>query len=278
MPLMASNKNVQIYKEISYPALLHTFESIEYAISFPFRATDIIIVSFPRSGTTWLQQIVCQLTGQDADQTPLYVRAPWIERVSFKEHIKHQAYRRRRIMTTYLPASVICHVLKKAGCTVLLMIRNPVETLESFFNFHNEVTYLKSYSSRSEFMNDYVTGNLTYGVWHVHYNDWYRAIQAIPINYFALQRSLKKTIIFIDVCLLNHVLKPKAMYNKIMSRCTFTAMRIIPACVHCEDNSRIFLRQLEYTTKSLFCASSTRTQLLYYNDLLKTISDNIKSS
>lgn len=40
----------EIFEGISFPGHLHTLESLQFAISFPFQDQDILIVSYPKSG------------------------------------------------------------------------------------------------------------------------------------------------------------------------------------------------------------------------------------
>ncbi|KAM0715596.1 hypothetical protein Q7P37_009094 [Cladosporium fusiforme] len=47
---------------------------------FPFRSDDIVIASWGKSGTTWMQQIVSQLVFQGAeDAPPINLTSPWLE-------------------------------------------------------------------------------------------------------------------------------------------------------------------------------------------------------
>lgn len=77
--------------------------------SFRFRDTDIVIASYPKSGTTWLQQIVAQLLFHGAEGIKLTNYSPWIEvrharpkRVATLEKQTH-----RRFLKTHLPVDAL---------------------------------------------------------------------------------------------------------------------------------------------------------------------------
>ena len=46
---------------------------------FQFRPDDIVIASWGKSGTTWLQQIVSQLVFQGSEEVPMNVTSPWLD-------------------------------------------------------------------------------------------------------------------------------------------------------------------------------------------------------
>ena len=46
---------------------------------FQFRPDDIVIASWGKSGTTWLQQIVSQLVFQGSEEIPMNMTSPWLD-------------------------------------------------------------------------------------------------------------------------------------------------------------------------------------------------------
>ena len=57
-----------------------TEESFQKGLSFQPGATDIIINTPPKCGTTWMQQIVHQLkTGGDMEFNTIHEEIPWFE-------------------------------------------------------------------------------------------------------------------------------------------------------------------------------------------------------
>lgn len=47
---MARLDVMEVFHDISFPGHLHTQESLQSALKFPFQDTDILIVSYPKSG------------------------------------------------------------------------------------------------------------------------------------------------------------------------------------------------------------------------------------
>ena len=60
----------------------HHFDSTIWN-AFHFRPDDIIIATYAKSGTTWVQQIVAQLLFQGAEGLDVATMSPWNEFLRF---------------------------------------------------------------------------------------------------------------------------------------------------------------------------------------------------
>jgi aryl sulfotransferase len=74
---------------------------------FQPRQGDIIIATYPKSGTTWMQQIVSSLVFQDAEPRPLSEIAPWIGGRFFGDpqsvHARINSQKHRRFVKSHEP-------------------------------------------------------------------------------------------------------------------------------------------------------------------------------
>ena len=87
----------------------HHFDSTIWD-EFEFRDDDIIIATYAKSGTTWLQQIVSQLIFNGEEGLPVAEMSPWLDlRVPPKEvklpEIVRQTH--RRFLKTHLPVDAL---------------------------------------------------------------------------------------------------------------------------------------------------------------------------
>ena len=102
------------------------------------RDDDIIIASTPKSGTTWLQQIVCQLVLHDKEeQLDLDKVSPWIDTTMFHdesfildliEKQKHRRFFKTHSLATDLPDDVI------ENSKIIYITRDFREVVWSFYN------------------------------------------------------------------------------------------------------------------------------------------------
>jgi aryl sulfotransferase len=87
----------------------HHFDSTIWN-GFKFRDGDIVIATYAKSGTTWVQQIVSQLIFNGAEDLPVAEMSPWLDlRVPPKE-VKLaavEAQTHRRFIKTHLPVDAL---------------------------------------------------------------------------------------------------------------------------------------------------------------------------
>ncbi|KAH7034611.1 P-loop containing nucleoside triphosphate hydrolase protein [Microdochium trichocladiopsis] len=77
---------------------------------FPFRPDDIVISTYGKSGTTWVQQIVGQLTQKGDPSVAPGLLSPWVDlRIIPKEalHGMVEAQTQRRFLKTHLPLDAL---------------------------------------------------------------------------------------------------------------------------------------------------------------------------
>lgn len=75
---------------------------------FPFRDDDIVIATWGKSGTTWMQQIVSQLVFKGADDIYGQMLSPWIDfRIAPQMLEMAAAQTHRRFLKTHLPLDAL---------------------------------------------------------------------------------------------------------------------------------------------------------------------------
>ncbi|HMO77878.1 MAG TPA: sulfotransferase domain-containing protein [Candidatus Paceibacterota bacterium] len=125
---------------ISYPEKQYDFLSrhMDSRIwnDFVFRSNDIIIASYAKSGTTWLQQIVGQLLFKGRPDVPIQNVCPWLEYRDVPADVKiHnlEKQQHRRFIKTHLPVHSM-PLSKQAK--YLYIARDGRDVLFSLYNHH----------------------------------------------------------------------------------------------------------------------------------------------
>ncbi|XP_063134021.1 sulfotransferase family 5A, member 1 isoform X3 [Rattus norvegicus] len=108
----------EIFDGIRFPGFLHTLESLKAACSFQFQDTDVLLVTFPKSGTTWMQQVLslifCEGHLWPIHHLPNWARMPWMEQASFSSLLSKLNTSWPRLLTSHLNAKGLSPALMKS--------------------------------------------------------------------------------------------------------------------------------------------------------------------
>jgi len=116
--------------EAAGPSLSGT--SAQVAAATTLRPTDVVVVTYPKTGTTWLQQICEQLrSGGDMNFTEITERQPWLDAAwDCGQDLNADQTAEPRVFKSHQRLSAI-----NTGAKYLSIIRDPGEVLGSLFAF-----------------------------------------------------------------------------------------------------------------------------------------------
>lgn len=160
-------------------------------MALPMTTDDVIITTYPKSGTTWTQQICHGLrSGGDMDFREISWVAPWIERGHmFGIDTRIEQRFRPRVFKTHLPYA---HVNK--GARYLHVVRDPKDVLVSFYGFLSHGIIDPAAISLDDFAETWLLADLMQDVavtsgpigpyWHNYWRhllDWWAARDEAPV-------------------------------------------------------------------------------------------------
>lgn len=117
----------------------HHFDSTAWN-DFAFRDDDIVIATYAKAGTTWMQQIVGQLVFGGADAVPVHDISPWLDlRVppTAQKHARLAAQTHRRFIKTHLPVDALVF---SPRARYLYIGRDGRDVAVSLYNHHARAT------------------------------------------------------------------------------------------------------------------------------------------
>ncbi len=121
----------------------HHFDSTIWN-DFKFRDDDIIIATYAKSGTTWVQQIVSQLLFNGEEGMEVAEMSPWMDLRIPPKHVKMplvEAQTHRRFLKTHLPVDALVFSEK---AKYIYIGRDGRDVVWSLYNHHstaNEAWY-----------------------------------------------------------------------------------------------------------------------------------------
>ncbi|KAM3922399.1 sulfotransferase 2B1-like [Leptodactylus fuscus] len=163
------------YKGFRFLKDVHTEESINHAENeFEVFDDDIYNITFPKSGTNWMIEIL-NLIKHKGDVTksnavPIQMRSPWYETTMAKEQIDNLDP--PRIITSHLPQQIFAKSFFKSKAKIIYTLRNPRDVIVSLFHFTKIVNLFTPIENFQNFIDYFVQGETLYGTWFDHVKGW----------------------------------------------------------------------------------------------------------
>ncbi|XP_075259236.1 cytosolic sulfotransferase 3-like [Convolutriloba macropyga] len=172
----------------------YTEESILATKNFQGREDDIYLSTYPRTGTTWTQNIlVGMIFGleelKNTGQVGMRYTFPYMES-NFRDQrggyeIANEITRSPRLMKSHLP----CHLSPREIFTHkrknIVVVRNPKDTALSCFKFYQTKPTLvgfKKTDNQNEFLEIFLNENVFYGSWWKWTKAWVDKCREYPDN------------------------------------------------------------------------------------------------
>jgi hypothetical protein len=156
-------------------------------LEFRPRADDVYVVSYPRSGTTWMQLMLHRLVGRDElGFTHISEVSPWFERslaVGALSAPDFERFASPRILKSHLPYGW----LPRPGRCVYL-VRDGRDVAVSYYHFYR--SHLGFAGDFSSFFGRFLRGDVQYRSWFRHVAGWTAHAsdpEVLIVRYEALQ-------------------------------------------------------------------------------------------
>uniref|UniRef100_A0A668RF54 Sulfotransferase n=1 Tax=Oreochromis aureus TaxID=47969 RepID=A0A668RF54_OREAU len=203
----------RVFKHKNYNFLVgHTTpEYIDSLESFEIKDSDVFVVTYPKSGTVWAQQIIIsihELHGNQNKYSNNMERMPWLE----YKTAEYTLLPSPRLFASHLPEHIMPPGVKEKK--ILYLMRNPKDNVVSFYHFKCQITgcIMPLYSFASS--------------WFDHVREWYLNREQYNILFLTyeemildLKASVKKICNFLGINL------TEAAISQVVEKATFQNMK-----------------------------------------------------
>lgn len=188
---MLANDSLQAAKQLR--ANHHKFvspTSLEQARSFTLRPNDVVIATYPKSGTTWMQQLVHGLRsdGSMAFEEITDVM-PWLEVAhDIGQDLNAEQYGPIRAFKTHFS----WHEVPKGG-RYIVVVRNPNDVLLSYYHFLNGYLFKEDSITLKDFTQEFFIPGGRSGRYWPHLHSWWSQIdnpQVLLVSYESMLTDL----------------------------------------------------------------------------------------
>ncbi|XP_042328047.1 sulfotransferase 1C2-like [Sceloporus undulatus] len=205
--------------------------------AFKARPDDLLISTYPKAGTTWIQEIVDMIQhggdSQKCARAPIYSRIPFIDLFPPppipKGLDEAEAMPSPRTIKTHLPVQLVPPSFWVQNCKMIYVARNAKDNAVSYFHFHRMNQGMPEPGTWDQFLENFLTGQVAWGSWLDHVCGWWEAKDRHPILYLFyedmkedLSREIQKVAQFLGIQLPDPVLK------QIVQHTAFESMKTNP--------------------------------------------------
>lgn len=217
------------YEGIAFPFVGFNPELVRKAYKeFVVNEEDVLTVTYPKSGTNWLIEIL-SLIRSKGDPTwiqsvPIWARSPWVETENGFEDLK--TMESPRLISTHLPIRLFPKSIHTTKGKVIYLMRNPRDILVSGYYFWSYVKFVENPKSLQEYFESFLDGNVVYGSWFDHVHGWLSLRDQknfLLLCYEELKQDTRSTIE--KIChFLGENLEPEEI-NLVLKNSSFQAMK-----------------------------------------------------
>uniref|UniRef100_A0A2K6FMD4 Sulfotransferase n=1 Tax=Propithecus coquereli TaxID=379532 RepID=A0A2K6FMD4_PROCO len=211
--------------------VLHKFKGILFSTmsskellnsldSFDAREDDVFLVSYPKSGTHWVAEVIGNIPN-----TKITLTSP-IEFGDISKFEELKMYSKRRVIPTHLSYDILPRNIKQKQCKIIYVVRNPKDIAVSLFHYYRDNPNLPCIETWDAFLELFLRGDVVYGSWFDHVLSWeeHKDDKNILIISYEemkkdLSKSIKKITTFLDINVSDSEI------NKIVWKTSFSEMK-----------------------------------------------------
>ncbi|MCI4394925.1 hypothetical protein PGIGA_G00174590 [Pangasianodon gigas] len=194
---MREEEKLYRYNGVLYPVIISPEENLRALETVEARSDDIMLVAYPKCGFNWmvaiLRKIITASTGEKVESK----MPPLLEFFGPETlQLLHQTPSPRLLGTHMHPDNIPASFYQKKT-KMLVVFRNPKDTLVSFYHFSNKNPVLPTAEPWDQFFMDFISGEVPWGSYFDHALAWEKRMNdpnIMIITFEELKRDLSGSV------------------------------------------------------------------------------------
>lgn len=193
---MKEEEKLYRYNGVLYPRVMCHEDNLKALKNITAREDDIMLVAYPKCGFNWMVGVVTKIMAE-ATGTQLQFRMPLIEFfgpdvVKILDEAPSPRFVGSHMHPDNIPASFYAKKTK-----MLVIFRNPKDTLVSYYHFCNNNMVLPTMQSWESFYSSFMSGDVPWGSYFDHALAWEKKMDdpnVMIVTYEELKQNLSEGI------------------------------------------------------------------------------------
>ncbi|KAM8846127.1 amine sulfotransferase-like [Synchiropus picturatus] len=208
-----------------------TPKDLDELLHMEVRPTDVCIVTFPKSGSAWMQQILVQIMDEahpdQAEDENNRRRVPWIEGGTLDKCERERPD--PRLYGTHVTPDMLPLGIQEKRVKTIYVMRNPKDVLVSLYHFSISWVMLETPKSFNEFFDDFMDGKVYIGSWFDHIREYHREKDKLNLHYVIYEDMLKDLRGEVEkICKFLEKDLPDEAIDRVVESATFQNMKTNP--------------------------------------------------
>ncbi|KAM4825263.1 sulfotransferase 2A1-like [Thomomys bottae] len=168
--------------------------------TFVVKDEDIITVTYPKSGTHWLIEVLSLIHTKGDPKwirsVTTYDRSPWLESIHGYELLLDRK-EGPPLITSHLPFQLFPKSFFTSKAKVIYVTRNPKDVLISGYHFWSSTNLAKKPESLEQYFEWFLQGHVPYGSWFDHVRGWMSMKEkenVLVVSYEVMKKDPRNTV------------------------------------------------------------------------------------